>query len=109
MKNKFNLWYIIGISIVAALGGLLFGYDIAIISGTIPFIEDYFYLEASQIGWAVASAYIGCIIGATGAGQLTNRYGRKRILIISAIIFLISALGTGLSNTLFFFVSYRII
>ncbi|MFC2119036.1 sugar porter family MFS transporter [Bacteroidota bacterium] len=109
MKEKFNLGYILRISIVAALGGLLFGYDIAIISGTVPFIEDFFKLDATAIGWAVASAYIGCIVGVTVAGKLTDRYGRKKILIISAIIFVISAMGTGLSNSLFFFVFYRIL
>ncbi len=109
MKEKYNLGYILRISIVAALGGLLFGYDIAIISGTVPFIEDYFNMDATSIGWAVACAYIGCIIGVSLAGWLTHMYGRKKILIISAIIFVISALGTGLSNSLFFFVIYRII
>ena len=59
MKEKYNLGYILRISIVAALGGLLFGYDIAIISGTVPFIEDYFNMDATSIGWAVACAYIG--------------------------------------------------
>lgn len=109
MKSKLNLKYILRISLIAALGGLLFGYDIAIISGTIPFIEKYFNLSASAMGWTVASAYVGCIIGVAIAGRTTDRYGRKKILIISAVIFIISALGTGLSNTLFFFVSYRII
>jgi len=107
--KKQNLSFVFLISITAALGGLLFGYDIAIISGTIPFIEDYFSLNPTELGWAVASAYSGCIVGATGAGRATEKFGRKNLLILSSVIFMISALGTGLSNTLFFFVSYRII
>lgn len=108
-KKKQNLSFVFLISIAAALGGLLFGYDIAIISGTIPFIEDYFSLNPAEIGWAVACAYTGCIVGATAAGRATEKFGRKNLLIISSLIFMISALGTGLSNSLFFFVFYRIL
>jgi len=101
--------FIIKVSTVAALGGLLFGFDTAIISGTIPYLTSYFHLSDLMLGWAVGCILIGCALGAILAGKLADRYGRKFILIFCAILFAISGLGAGLSHTLNFFVIFRLI
>ena len=110
-KHKFDLWYITGISMVAALGGLLFGYDWVVIGGAKPFYEQFFHLagKPSLQGWAVSSALIGCILGSVVSGFLTGRYGRKKMLIVAAFLFLLSAAGTGGSNSFTLFVAYRIL
>ncbi|HZK69091.1 MAG TPA: sugar porter family MFS transporter [Paludibacter sp.] len=104
-----NKRLIIGSSLTAALGGLLFGFDTAVISGTIPFITKYFQLSHAMLGWAVSSALIGCIIGSVSIGKPGDIYGRKFMLKILALLFLISAIGTAASNTLTQFVIFRLI
>ena len=94
---------------VAALGGLLFGFDTAVISGTIPFITDYFALTDVMLGWAVSSALLGCILGALLVGRPADVLGRKRMLILIALLYLISALATGLATNLTIFVIARFI
>ena len=106
---KINFRYLLTITIVTALGGLLFGYDISVISGTIPFIRDYFSLNKTMEGWMVSSALLGCIAGAMFAGELGDRYGRKKILFLTSILFGITAIGTALSDSIPAFVIYRII
>ena len=108
-KRETNRSFIILISFVAALGGLLFGYDTAIISGAVPFIRDYFNLNAYTLGWAVSSILIGCGIGAILAGTLAEKYGRRFVLIICALLFAISGVGAGISSTLFEFIVFRLI
>ena len=81
--------YIIFISLIAAFGGLLFGFDIAVFSGTIPFIQPYYELTEAQLGWTGSSLYIGCIIGTLCTGYATDRLGRKPLLIVAAAIFTI--------------------
>lgn len=105
----YNKSYILRLAITAALGGFLFGYDIAVISGTIPFITEYFTLTDWWKGFIVSSLYIGCMIGAALAGRLSDRHGRKKMLILSAVAFGITSIGTGLSNTLVSFFVYRLI
>jgi sugar porter (SP) family MFS transporter len=105
----FNKPYIVRLSVTAALGGLLFGYDIAVISGTIPFITEYFNLTNWWKGFIVSSLYIGCMIGAALAGRLSDRYGRKKMLILSSVAFGITSIGTGLSNNLVSFFIYRLV
>lgn len=85
------------ITFVAALGGLLFGFDMAVISGVLPFVQDQFALSPFEEGWFVSSALIGCIIGVGFSGELSDRFGRKKMLWLSAILFLLSALGTCLA------------
>jgi MFS family permease len=109
LSSSFNKPYIIRLAVTAALGGLLFGYDIAVISGTIPFITKYFGLTDWWKGFIVSSLYIGCMIGAALAGRLSDRYGRKKMLILSSVAFGITSVGTGLSNTLVSFFIYRLI
>jgi len=94
---------------VAALGGLLFGYDTAVINGALPFFTDHFQLTTSMQGWAVSSALIGCIVGAFFIGRLGDEFGRRSMLRVMALLFLISAIGSGLSNSLTVFVLYRLI
>ena len=97
------------ITLVATLGGLLFGYDTAVISGAIGSVRTYFELSSAQMGWAASSALVGCIIGALIAGVIGNALGRKRSLIIAAVLFLISAVGTALPEQFTIFIIYRII
>jgi MFS transporter, SP family, arabinose:H+ symporter len=73
--------YIILVSLIAAFGGLLFGFDIAIFSGTIPFIKPYYNLTDAQLGWTGSSLYVGCMIGALITGYVTDKFGRKPPLI----------------------------
>lgn len=101
--------YVILISIVAAFGGLLFGFDTAVISGTINFIQPYFGLSEAGLGWTVSSLLFGCIIGVSIAGKAGDRYGRKKVLMLAASLFFISALGSALSHELFYFVTSRVI
>jgi len=104
-----NFRYLLTISLVTALGGLLFGFDISVISGTIPFIQEVFELNETMKGWVVSSALIGCILGASYAGRLGDKFGRKKVLMIIAILFGISAIGSGISNSIPTFVTYRIL
>ena len=106
---KYNLTYIWLISLTAALGGLLFGYDWVVIGGAKPFFERYFGLvDPVQKGWANSCALIGCLIGAMAAGATSDRFGRKRLLISSALLFTVTSLGIGLSNSFTAFVIWRI-
>jgi sugar porter (SP) family MFS transporter len=105
----FNGIYLWAISLVAALGGLLFGYDWVVIGGAKPFYEKYFHLtDASQQGWAMSCALIGCLFGAISSGTLSDKYGRKRLLLLSAILFGISSLGIALTDAFHTFVAWRI-
>ena len=88
--------FLILITSITALGGLLFGYDTGVINGAQFFLTKYFHLDASMQGWVVGSALLGCLIGALLAGPLSIKIGRKNSLIISAILFSISAWGSGL-------------
>lgn len=105
----YNRAYVWSISLVAALGGLLFGYDWVVIGGAKPFYEKFFHLtDPGQQGWAMSCALVGCLVGALVSGGLTERYGRKRLLIAAAILFAVSSLGTGLANAFGPFVAWRI-
>lgn len=101
--------YVIFVSLVAATGGLLFGFDTAIIAGAIGYLKDQFVLNSLQEGWAVGSALVGCIAGAIIAGMLSDRLGRKRLLLISAVLFIISAIGSAFAQNLSEFVFARFI
>src|SRR6201997_3306958 len=83
--------YVWGIALVAALGGLLFGYDWVVIGGARQFFEVYFQLQsASAVGWANSCALFGCLGGSLIAGALGDRYGRKPVLLVSAVLFAVS-------------------
>lgn len=87
--------FLIAITLVATLGGLLFGFDMAVISGVLPFVKQQFSLSPAAEGWFVSSALVGCIIGVAFAGELSDRFGRKKLLMLSALLFLGSAIGTA--------------
>ncbi|WP_411031238.1 sugar porter family MFS transporter [Spongiimicrobium sp. 3-5] len=101
--------YLLMVTVIGALGGLLFGYDTAVISGAIGFLETKFGLDANLKGWAVSSAILGCIIGVAVAGITADRIGRKKTLLITAFLFAASALGSAIANDFTFFVIARII
>ena len=93
MRYSNSQLYLFFIAFAAALGGFLFGYDTAVISGTIGFVKGKFALNAIMEGWFVSSALVGCIVGVAVAGELSDKFGRKRSLISSGLLFSISALG----------------
>jgi len=101
--------YLLMVTIIGALGGLLFGYDTAVISGAIGFLETKFQLDANLKGWAVSSAIFGCIIGVAIAGVIADKIGRKKTLLITAFLFAISAIGSAIANDFTIFVIARII
>ena len=98
--QEFHLGFLWRICLVAAMGGLLFGYDWVVIGGAKPFYEPYFGISESPFsqGLAMSTALIGCLVGAAVSGMLTDRYGRKRLLILAAFLFTVSAIGTALAR-----------
>jgi len=110
LQTNYHFGYIWMISLVAALGGLLFGYDWVVIGGAKPFFERYFHLTAAaQSGWANSCALIGCLVGALVAGALSDRFGRKRLLIFSAALFAGTSLGNALAPNFTIFVAWRML
>lgn len=106
---QFNAGYIWIISFVAALGGLLFGYDWVVIGGAKPFFERFFELnDAGASGWANSCALIGCLVGALGTGVLSDKFGRKRLLVLSAFLFAVTSLGNAFAHNFTVFVAWRI-
>ena len=105
MKDR-NLVYVVGITLVATLGGLLFGYDTAVISGAEKSVQAYLItslgLGTIAHGATISSALIGCIIGGMISGLLASAMGRKKALMLAAVLFFISALGSGYPEALFF-------
>jgi sugar porter (SP) family MFS transporter len=110
-KAGYNYWFVAGITMVAAMGGLLFGYDWVVIGGAKPFYERFFDITSSPLlqGWAMSSALVGCLAGALVSGYLTDRFGRKRPLMIAAVIFVVAAIGTGAANHFIPFVLFRLL
>ncbi len=106
-KPRAYLWMI---ALIAALGGLLFGYDWVVIGGAAPFYEAHFQLtDAGDRGWAQSCALIGCLVGAVLSGGLSDRFGRKGLLLVSALLFAISSIGTGMAGSFPGFVLWRIL
>ncbi|HWB86971.1 MAG TPA: sugar porter family MFS transporter [Bryobacteraceae bacterium] len=106
---SYNTGYIVLISLVAALGGLLFGYDWVVIGGAKPFYEPYFQLHTETlVGWANSCALVGCLAGSILSGFLSGRFGRKKLLILSAILFAVSSALTGWAPIFSLFVTWRI-
>jgi len=108
MKSTVNIGYVIFLSVVAALGGFLFGYDTAVISGTIAQVTSLFSLDSIQQGWFVGCALVGSIIGVMCAGVLSDHFGRKKTMILSAILFTVSGVGCAISASFDQLVLYRI-
>jgi SP family arabinose:H+ symporter-like MFS transporter len=101
--------YLYLVCMVAALGGFLFGFDTAVISGTISLVKNDFGLNPVSEGWFVSCALLGCIIGVSFSGKLSDKYGRKVVLIISAVLFLASAIGCMYANSFTALIVFRLI
>src|ERR1700741_4879817 len=109
LRANYNFAYVWLISIVAAMGGLLFGWDWVVIGGAKPFFQRYFALTSeAQIGWANSCALIGCLVGALAAGALSDKLGRKRLLIVSALLFAVTSIGNALAHNFTIFIAWRI-
>ncbi|HYG25076.1 MAG TPA: sugar porter family MFS transporter [Verrucomicrobiae bacterium] len=110
LKADYHRGYVWLISSVAAMGGLLFGWDWVVIGGAKPFFQRFFNLTSeAQIGWVNSCALIGCLVGAVAAGALSDKFGRKRLLILAALLFAVTSLGNALANTFNIFVFWRIL
>ena len=108
--GRFNLGYVWMISLVAAMGGLLFGYDWVVIGGAKPFFEKFFNLSSGQLsGWANSCALLGCLLGSIITGGLSDRFGRKKLLVLSALLFAVSSVLTGWATSFTWFVVWRIL
>ncbi len=108
-QSHYHVVYTWMICLVAAMGGLLFGYDWVVIGGAKPFFEPAFGLvTASERGWANSCALVGCLLGALLSGGLSDKFGRKRLLVLAALLFTITSIGTALAGNFQSFVAWRI-
>lgn len=107
MNVPINLRYVVFLGSTAALGGLLFGFDIAIITGAGPFITREFALSDIGLGWAFSSLLFGCVLGCFIAGKLTDKYGRKKLLLGVAVLFALTSIATALASSFTAFVTAR--
>jgi sugar porter (SP) family MFS transporter len=109
MKKKNTIGYVIFMAVVAAIGGILFGYDTAVISGTTAIVKSQFHLTDMMEGWYVGCALVGSICGVLVAGSLSDYLGRKFTMLISAALFSISAIGCAVCGSFDSLVAFRII
>ena len=103
-RRKF---YVYAVSVVAAVGGFLFGYDLAILSGAVILLKKAFALSDAMLGFAAGSALLGCAAGSAGGGWLADRVGRKRSFFVAVVLFGVSAVGTAIPKTIGTFCLYR--
>ena len=108
-RQRRRLRFILQIAISAALGGFLFGYDTAVINGAVGAIGEVFQVSSGDLGRAVASALIGSAIGALAAGWLSDRIGRRHSMVVAAVLFLASAIGSALAQSLTGLIVWRVI
>ena len=108
-KKQGSILFVLLASLVATLGGLLFGYDTGVISGAIGPLVTHFDLSPEMEGWVASCALIGCIFGAACAGAASDALGRKKVLVISAFLFLTSAIGTAVPPNLTIFIIFRFV
>ena len=109
MTANINLAFLIFLAATAALGGLLFGFDIAIITGAGPFLTQHFQLTDLSLGWAFSSLLFGCVIGSAVAGRLTDFYGRRKILLWVAALFAVTSVSTDLASSFTIFIVARFV
>jgi SP family sugar porter-like MFS transporter len=102
--------FLLTVSLISAMGGLLFGYDFVVIGGAKPFYEPFFGITGSPVmqGWAMSCALTGCLAGAVISGWLSDRFGRKKLLLASALLFIVASLGTGAASSFTLFVLFRV-
>ncbi|WP_316814186.1 sugar porter family MFS transporter [Pedobacter heparinus] len=107
--TSYNRSYVYLVSVIAAMGGLLFGFDLSIISGTVRFFSEYFHLTEVGTGWAVGCINLGSAVGALLAGKISDLLGRKQTLLICAFLFGITGLGTGWAESFSVFILFRML
>ena len=109
--SKNNSSYLLFIALVSALGGLLFGYDWVVIGGAKPFYEVFFNITNAPAmqGWVMGSAILGCLLGVMLSGSMSDKYGRKPLMVVASILFTLAAVGTGFANSIDLFIVWRII
>ena len=108
-QDRINHRYVFLLASAAALGGLLFGFDIAIITGAGPFLTRHFNLNDLSLGWAFSSLLFGCVLGALLAGRYTDRFGRRRLMLWVALLFALTSIGTALAPTFTVFIVARLL
>jgi sugar porter (SP) family MFS transporter len=110
IQKSYNMKYVWAMSLIAAMGGLLFGYDWVVVGGAKPFYEVYFHItEMPNLqGWGVSSALLGCILGAVLSGIFSDMFGRKRLLIASALLFVCTSIGTAFAWNFYWYNIFRI-
>src|SRR5437763_8193846 len=108
-EDRVDKRYVFLVATVAATGGFLFGYDLAVVSGAIIFLQKQFALNTFQVGFAIGSAQIGCIFAPFFAGPVADRWGRKKILLAAALLFIIASVGTALPQNMTQFNLFRIV
>lgn len=108
-KMKSRQSYVIFVTVIAAIGGLLFGFDTAIVAGATRYLKDQFALTSLQEGWAVSVVLIGCMFGAGFAGTISDRLGRKRFMLVSAVLFFVSAIGCAFPQNMLQFLIFRFV
>lgn len=104
---NYNKSYVLGMSLIAAMGGLMFGFDLGVITGVIPFIQKQFHLEGFTLGWVVAIFEVGCMGGTFITAWLTDRFGRKKMLIFTAVALMFTTIGVALSPNAFDLAAWR--
>jgi SP family arabinose:H+ symporter-like MFS transporter len=108
--SRYNIRFLLSVSLITAMGGLLFGYDFVVIGGAKPFYEPYFGISGNPVmqGWAMSCALTGCLAGSVLSGWLSDRFGRKKLLLVSAALFIVASIGTGTLGSFTGFVCFRI-
>src|SRR3979409_802058 len=107
MQTQVKKISILTVTLVASLGWFLFGFDMAVMSGVLPLLQKQFNLSAFQEGWFVSAALVGCISGVAFSGELADRMGRKKPLLLSAVLFVLSAVGCTLAPSLSWLIAAR--
>ena len=108
-QESFHTGRVVMISMVAALGGFLFGFDTAVINGAVDAVQTSFEISPALTGFTVSSALLGCVVGAYLAGRLADRWGRTRVMVLAATLFTISALGSGFAFGAWDLILWRVI
>lgn len=107
--HPYNKLYVISISLVAAMGGLMFGFDLGIITGVIPFVSKQFTLQGFALGWVVAVFELGCMVGTLIIAHFANKYGRKNVMIFNSLLLVITSIGVAFAPTAFMLTVWRFI